>query len=531
VIDNSATSGRDPAAFSGAALVDAVGRVREPVRVVARAGDIGRGVSFADEAAVAAAGLEVVGQLPALYPEWLGDGSFRARHGLRFPYVAGAMANGIATAGMVIAMADAGFLAFFGAGGLALPRIAEGIDRIGAALRDRAVPWGANLIHSPQEPALEDATAALYIARGVRLVSASAFMGLTPAVVHYAASGLSRLPDGRVVRRHRVFAKISRAEVAGRFLSPPPASMLETLVADGRLTVEEAALAATLPVATELIVEADSGGHTDNRPLPALFGTIAALRDELAERHGYAERIHVGAAGGLGTPEAVAAAFALGASFVLTGSVNQAAVESGLSPAGRELLARAGVADVEMCAAADMFELGVKLQVLRRGTMFAGRANKLYEVYRAHSSWAEVPAEQRAEIERGTFGMSFDDVRARTEAFWRERDPRELERAAADPRHRMALCFRWYLGLSSRWAIAGDEARKLDWQIWCGPSMGAFNAWVRGSFLEPASQRTVVQIARNLMQGAAVITRAQQLRSVGVALPTAAWHYSPRPLG
>jgi hypothetical protein len=94
----------------------------------------------------------------------------------------------------------------------------------------------------------------------------------------------------------------------------------------------------------------------------------------------------------------------------------------------------------------------------------------------------------------------------------------------------MALCFRWYLGQSSRWAIAGEPARRLDYQIWCGPAMGAFNDWVRGSFLEDPARREVVQIAANLLEGAAAITRAQQLRAWGAPVPPAAFYFHPRPL-
>jgi hypothetical protein len=94
----------------------------------------------------------------------------------------------------------------------------------------------------------------------------------------------------------------------------------------------------------------------------------------------------------------------------------------------------------------------------------------------------------------------------------------------------MALVFRWYLGLSSKWAIAGEEGRKMDYQIWCGPAMGAFNDWVKGSFLEPAGNRTVVQVAWNLLEGAATVTRAQQLRAVGLPVPGDAFRYSPRQL-
>ena len=60
--------------------------------------------------------------------------------------------------------------------------------------------------------------------------------------------------------------------------------------------------------------------------------------------------------------------------------------------------------------------------------------------------------------------------------------------------------------------------------------MGAFNAWVKGSFLEKPANRTVVQVARNLLEGAAYVTRAAQLRSYGVPVPAAAFVFRPRPL-
>ncbi|MCA9697323.1 MAG: PfaD family polyunsaturated fatty acid/polyketide biosynthesis protein [Myxococcales bacterium] len=473
-------------------------------------------------------------ELPPLYPEWLGDRSFTQTHGVRFPYVVGAMANGIASVELVQASARAGILAFFGAGGLAYPRVEAAIEQLRGLDREnggRGHAWGANLIHSPNEPELEARVADLYIRTGVRRVSASAFMGLTANVVRYACAGLHVDSGGAIVRRNHVFAKVSRPEVARHFMAPAPAELLRELVAAGLLSESEAALGAQVPLAADVTAEADSGGHTDNRPLPALLPVLMRLRDELEARHGYVGAIRVGAAGGLGTPSAVAGAFALGADYVLTGSVNQAAVESGISPAARELLAGAGLADVAMAAAADMFEQGVKLQVLSRGTMFAIRANKLYRLYHDYAGIEALPAAERAGLERQVFRMSLDEVWAQTQAFWRERDPAQLARAAAEPKHRMALMFRWYLGLSSRWAIGGDPQRRVDYQIWCGPAMGAFNEWVRGSFLEPASARTVVQIALNLLEGAAVITRAQQLRSFGVDLPASAFDFRPRPLG
>jgi PfaD family protein len=526
--------GRRPA-FTPAEIAEALEEVRSTAHVVREDGGrigLGLGGELASPGAGGAApgSFEHLASLPPLYPEWLGDRTFGEAHGTRFPYVTGSMANGIASVRLVSEMARAGCLGFFGAAGLSPGRVEAALHELQGELDGKGLPWGANLIHSPNEPALEEALSDLYLREGVKRVEASAYMALTPAVVRYAATGLTTDPEGRIRRRNHLFAKISREEVAIRFLEPPPADVLRTLVSRGQLTAEEARLAAELPLAEDVTAEADSGGHTDNRPLTALLPAILRLRDRVAAERGYRRAVRVGAGGGLGTPSSVAAAFSLGASYVVTGSVNQACVESGLHESGRSLLAEAGIADVIMAPAADMFELGVTVQVLRRGTMFAVRAKKLYELYRAYPSLESIPNDEREKVEKQLLRATFAEAWESTRAFWAARDPREVQKAEADPRHRMALVFRAYLGLSSRWAVAGEPGRATDYQIWCGPAMGAFNSWVRGSFLEKPEARTAVQVARNLMEGAAAVTRAQQLRASGLAVPPAAFDFRPRPL-
>ena len=164
----------------------------------------------------------------------------------------------------------------------------------------------------------------------------------------------------------------------------------------------------------------------------------------------------------------------------------------------------------------------------RRGTLFANRAKKLYELYRAHASLEDIRGADRGRLEQDILRSSLSEAWTSTQSYWRARDPREIDKAAADPKHKMALVFRSYLGQASRWAIAGDLDRKVDYQIWCGPAMGAFNAWTAGSFLASPDQRGVVQVARNLIEGAAALTRAQQLRSAGVPMPAAAFDFRPR---
>lgn len=519
-------------AFEPGQIADMAHRIRETAFVVVDPATGCHGVATGGAMVdIGVAGAwPVIAALAPMYPEWLGDRSFTEVHGTRFAYVSGEMANGIATTRMVIEMANHGYLGFFGAAGLTPARVDGAITELVGALGHTDAPWGCNLIHSPNEPALEEAVADLYIVRGVRKVSAAAYMSLTPAIVRYAYSGIHQDSTGVLHRPNAVFAKVSRPEVARRFMSPAPQALLDTLVANGKLTPAEARLAASLPVAEDVTVESDSGGHTDNRPLAPLFSAIQAVRDEVVAAHGYTRPIRLGAAGGIGTPQAVAAAFALGASYVLTGSINQACVESGLAAEGKQMLAQADIADVTMAPAADMFELGVELQVLKRGTMFAPRAKKLAQLYRAYPSLESIPGDEIDELEQHVLGMTIPQCWAATREFWMDRDPDQVAKAEADPRHRMALTFRSYLGLSSRWSIEGVAARRMDYQIWCGPAMGAFNAWTAGTFLAAPENRTVTQVANNLMEGAAVVTRAHQFRTYGVTVPSQAFNYRPRPL-
>ena len=67
----------------------------------------------------------------------------------------------------------------------------------------------------------------------------------------------------------------------------------------------------------------------------------------------------------------------------------------------------------------------------------------------------------------------------------------------------MALVFRWYFGKATRIALEGDEKQRVDFQIQCGPSLGAFNQWVKGSEQENWRNRHVDDIAEKLMQDTA----------------------------
>lgn len=443
----------------------------------------------------------------------LGDPSFCTDHGISVPYVGGSMAKGISSVAMVLALANAGMLCFFGSAGLSIEHVESAIEQLRTQLGTR--PFGVNLIHSPNEPELENALVDLYLRKQVRLVEASAFLALTLPIVRYRTSGIYRDSNGLIVTPNKVIAKISREEVASRFMAPPPEKYLKQLMVSGDLTAEQAELAQQIPMAQDITVEADSGGHTDNRPALSLFPTIDAQKTSFQRQYNYRQPLRVGLGGGIATPASAAAAFSMGAAYLVTGTVNQACIESGTCDIVRQMLAETRQADITMAPSGDMFEMGVKVQVVKRGTMFSIRAAKLYELYRAYDSIDALPAVERDKLEKTFFRAPLTMIWEQTRSYFATRDPRQVAKAEADPKYKLALVFRWYLGQSPVWANQGDMSRKIDYQVWCGPSMGAFNEWVKGSFMESPANRKVVTVAYNILFGAAVLTRANQLKQQG----------------
>lgn len=459
-------------------------------------------------------------------PECFGDPSFQEIYGVKYPLYGGSMANGISSAEFVIAMGQAGLMGAFGAGGLLPHNIETGINTIKDALKNQ--PYLINLINSPFEPSLEERTVDLFLKNNIKQIEASAYLTITKNLVRYRASGLSRNTDGSIAIANRIIAKVSRKEVAIKFLEPAADDLLKSLLAEGKITEEQSVLAREVPMADDITVEADSGGHTDNRPLVSVLPAIIRLRNKVQAERDYANPVRIGAAGGIATPESILAAFMMGAAYVVTGSINQGCVESGASTHTKKLLSQMEMTDVSMAPASDMFEMGVKVQVLKRGTMFAMRAQKLYEIYSRYESMDDIPVSEREKLESTIFKLTLDQVWEECLKFFTVRDPEQIERAEKNPKAKMALVFRWYLGLASRWSNIGESGREMDYQIWCGPSMGAFNDWVHGTYLENPENRKAADVNMQLLTGAAYLHRINMLESQGIQFLQEIREFTPK---
>lgn len=425
----------------------------------------------------------------------LGDQDFKKDYNLKYAYLTGAMYRGIASKEMVVKLGKAGMMGFFGTGGLDLPQVEEAILYIQKELSPGQA-YGLNLLYDPNDTELEENIVDLYLKYGVRNVEASAYMSVSKALVRYRLQGLYRDQEGRVTAPNRIIAKLSHPVVAEAFMSPAPANIVEKLLTEEKITLREAEMSKEIPMADDICVVADSGGHTDHGVAYVLMPAMLKLRDEMMAKNKYARKIRVGTGGGIGTPEAAAAAFILGADFILTGSINQCTVEAGASDAVKDLLEDINVQDTEYAPAGDMFELGSKIQVLKKGVFFPARANKLFELYRQYNSLEEMDEKTKNQIQERYFQKSFEDV-------WQEiklrHSPAEIAKTEQNPKRKMALVFRWYFGCASQFALNGRTERRVDFQVHCGPALGAFNQWVKGTPLEKWRNRHIDEIAGKLM--------------------------------
>ncbi|GGA41447.1 ACP S-malonyltransferase [Dyella nitratireducens] len=433
----------------------------------------------------------------------LGSEVFRRRLGLKYAYMAGGMYRGVASADLVIAMGKAGFLSFFGAGGLSTAKIEANIVRIQGEL-NAGQPYGMNLLANYDYPAEEEAVVDLYLKYGIRNVEAAAFMQMTPALVRFRLQGLRMDVRNRIVCDHRVIAKVSRPEVARAFMSPPPAMIVERLLQRGLVTPQQAELSQRVPMSHDICVEADSGGHTDGGIPTVMLPPLLRMRDDMQRMHGYAEPLCMGLAGGIGGPEAAAAAFLLGADFILTGSINQCTAEAGMSADGKSMLQEMDIHDTDYAPAGDMFELGAQIQVMKKSVFFPARANKLFSLYRHYDSLEDIPERTRRQLEGTFFKKTFDEIWRETAAYFKSVNrEHEIAKAEANAKHKMALVFRWYFAYSSRIAMEGDGNDRVNYQIHTGPALGSFNQWVKGTELEHWSKRHVDRIAIKLMDATA----------------------------
>ena len=432
-------------------------------------------------------------------PEQLGSKSFRERYGLKYAYVAGAMYRGISSAEMTIKMAREGFMCFFGSGGIRPVPLKEKFTRISDALGE-CRSYGVNILHNPENQTAEEYTVDLALELGIHCVEAAAYLEMNEALARYKILGLHRDKNGRIISGNRIIAKLSRPEVAECFVRPIPDVLVRRLLEKGIITAEQAEMAAHVPCADDITVESDSGGHTDGGVALAVFPYIRDMCRNISKQYGYYEKIHIGAGGGIGTPEGALAYFVMGADYIVTGSVNQCTVEADISDAVKDILAGIGCQDTDYAPAGDVFGSGALVQVVKRGLLFPPRARKLYDLYLHYNSLDELPENVKKQLEEKFFHKSLEQVYEDSRKYY---SAEEQAKNDSNPKAKMRVTFKAFFPYTTHLAMDGNMSDRLNFQINCGPAMGSFNMFVAGTEMEKWQNRHVTDIARMIMEGAA----------------------------
>jgi len=136
--------------FDPDSVRSAIEHLGQAVVVVLEQGQVGVASPKDLQFDTSASGRQTIAYLTPLGPERLGSPAFREMHGVRFAYMAGSMANGIASDSLVIALGRAGILGSLGTAGQSLSAVEAAIRRIQSAIRYSRVFSGGDGAHVSQ---------------------------------------------------------------------------------------------------------------------------------------------------------------------------------------------------------------------------------------------------------------------------------------------------------------------------------------------------------------------------------------------
>ncbi len=454
----------------------------------------------------------------------LGNKSFQKTHGVNYSYCVAPFEREVCNPELVASLINNGILAFCPVDYMSNHKVNETISKLRSLTDGKA--FGLGFKYHPHHPSLEESMMELFVSADVPLLYISHYVQATKALVHYRLTGVFADEKGNPLAKHQLFVRVPHAGLAEYFSQPAPTDIIEALVADGKLTEEEGQLGLKLPLSQDIVVDGDVSRAGGKQDVVSLFPSLRhSLRKTRTSRKC---EVRIGVAGELATPEAVNAAFKMGADFVVTGAVNGLAKEAGGSQKRKELLAKAKPEDFTTAPSYEYLDADFRVRVTKFGTMFATKASRLEELYRSTDSLEALTREGLSFMEKKIFLCSLTEAYEKAEPFLRQWWPALVEQATTSPKIRASLLLKWYLYESSQWAIDGIKERQMDYQVRGDSAVGSFNIWRENSDFADLENISAKQIALNLLKGAAVISRMQVLREHGVPIPKEAVFWKPQ---
>lgn len=401
-------------------------------------------------------------------------GAFRGAYGLRHACVAAPPGYGLCSPELLAALARAGVLPVIPAdAGLAAAE--RFVDSVQAQAPGRALALAL-------PPALPDPEIWFEFCRRRRLAAVlpPGFDLASGALWRHRAVASGPDAEGRTQPVGRVLAQVRDTAAAEACLWPEPAAIAARVAIEaetGRV------VPSGLP-ADELIILVDGRRPAEINLLPAI-----RRRDTLPPP---ARSVGLGVAGDVGTPEAVATLFDLGADFVVTTDLNICTREAAAPDIVKDLLQRLEIDDLAWAPVDGGFHADAWRSVVGRGLFFARRAQRLHEILSRYHAWDSVPAALRAELDQRWLPKPFDEL-------WRDLGRTAGGGGPSGGRAQMAAVFAEYSRAGRAWAAAGDRHRQADFLIEASPGLAAFNRRAKGTELEEWGARSAAKVVDCLM--------------------------------
>ncbi|MEN8907794.1 MAG: hypothetical protein ABF289_17730 [Clostridiales bacterium] len=441
------------------------------------------------------------GIIPKLLPEDLGSSRFLHRFGLKYAYVAGAMYNAISSKEMIIELAKNGYLGIYGTKDVEFDQIENDIVKIKSIIPERI--FGCNIVHNVIEEQFEMKLIKMLLKYKINILEVSSFVNITLPLAYYRIVGIKERIEGGFVIGNKIMVKVSRVEIAKNFLKPAPEKIIRELINMSLINERQAKIAKEIPMADAITLEDNENNITQS------FSYLVDQRDELYKNSNTKYDVFLGLTGGIGSPVIALNMFNNGADYIVTGTINQCTVESGISDKAKNSLSSCDISDVISLHFNGDFNINKKINVLKKGTLFPMRVNKLYNIYNKYKNLKNVDSSDIDKIESQIFKKSIREILNEVEIYFKKNDPNQLNN------DRLYLLIKWYLIISAKLSLEGTSNRELDYQILCSNAMGIFNYWVKGSYLENHQNRYVADIAEHMLKGTAYLQRLKLFNYFG----------------
>lgn len=419
---------------------------------------------------------------------------FNIEYGLKYPYLAGGMERGISSKEMVVKCGKDNILSFLGTKRMDIEKVKQSIIYIKERL-SKGEPFGVNITYDSFDTELAPKVIDLCLEYNVKNVEVSGYYDIPNYIIRYKLKNIKQ-EKNKVICDNKVFLKVDRLSDIDRWIGTISEKVLNSLLEDNFITNEEKMLSKCISIIDALTIKCEVGGNQNRNDILNTLPMAIKIRDSQVKEHSYDNNIYVGASGNIGTPEAVAIAFILGADYVVTGSINQCSVEADCSDSIKDLLQQARIEDTIYVPDAEKFEIGGKVQVLKRGVMFPSRANKLYELYKYYDSYYQIDEKSRKHIEKNYFMKTFNEY---YEECKKSLSSEKIDIIEKDEKKKMALVFKTYLMEAALYGQKGIEEQRMNFEIYCSPALGAFNEYCKGGELDNWRKRSVTKIAEALM--------------------------------